>query len=325
VSIVGMAKNTGKTTCLNYTLRRLRDEGVPTALTSVGVDGEERDALYRTPKPRITLYEGMLFVTTEQDFARRSFAAEVLALSERSTPLGRLVTARAEGTGEVVVAGPSDTLWLREILASLRRFGAALTLVDGALSRMTPASPAVTDALILCTGSACTPHLPALLRQTAFRYSLICLPEAGRPLRTALEALDGGVWRANGDGSGLQKIADSVFTFGGAAAPCPVLYVGGAVTDSFLRMQCAAIGQKTTLVVRDFTKLFIDPATCARWVRRGGSIEVLHRTTLLAVCTNPVAPEGAVLDPVILKNEMAKALSLPVYDLVKETELRTKS
>ena len=45
LSIVGMAKNTGKTECLNYVLRRLWEEypQVSLALTSIGIDGERRD------------------------------------------------------------------------------------------------------------------------------------------------------------------------------------------------------------------------------------------------------------------------------------------
>ena len=133
VAVVGMAKNTGKTTCLNYLLRRLHDEGVACAVTSIGVDGEERDVLYRTPKPRITVYDDMLFVTSETDFAARRCPAKTLSVSDRSTPLGRLVTAQAQGEGHVVLSGPSDSQWLRDVIRSLQRRGAALTLVDGAL------------------------------------------------------------------------------------------------------------------------------------------------------------------------------------------------
>jgi hypothetical protein len=100
VSIVGMAKNTGKTTCLNYVIRRLQEEKKHIALTSIGVDGEERDILYDTPKPRIILHEGMVFVTSENDFEQCEFPAEILSISERSTPLGRLITARAKGSGK---------------------------------------------------------------------------------------------------------------------------------------------------------------------------------------------------------------------------------
>ena len=62
LSIVGMAKNTGKTECLNYVLRRLWEEypQVSLALTSIGIDGERRDQVTQTDlsTPRHSLCYG---------------------------------------------------------------------------------------------------------------------------------------------------------------------------------------------------------------------------------------------------------------------------
>ena len=48
LSIVGLEKNTGKTVSLNYVLGRLAEMGVSTAVTSIGVDGEQTDSVYAT-------------------------------------------------------------------------------------------------------------------------------------------------------------------------------------------------------------------------------------------------------------------------------------
>mgnify|MGYP006352224553 CR=1 FL=1 len=42
LSIVGLEKNTGKTEALNYILRRLPSTGAKLAVTSIGIDGEQR-------------------------------------------------------------------------------------------------------------------------------------------------------------------------------------------------------------------------------------------------------------------------------------------
>ena len=39
LAIVGLEKNTGKTECLNYILRRIKDSADRFALTSIGIDG----------------------------------------------------------------------------------------------------------------------------------------------------------------------------------------------------------------------------------------------------------------------------------------------
>ena len=321
VSIVGMAKNTGKTTCLNYVISRLQEEGRNIALTSIGVDGEERDVLYDTPKPRIVLHERMIFITSEKDFEQREFPAEILSVSERSTPLGCLITARAKGSGKVVLSGPSDSAWLQEMIAAMRNYEVALTLVDGALSRMSLASPAVTDAMILCTGAACAAQLPELIRRTKFRCSLIDLPQVSASLHELLFPLDSGVWLLTEKGEAIKKIAGTVFTLGDdleqALSGNLTVYAAGAVTDRFLKSLCVRTNSRVKLVVRDFSKLFVSTLTYDRFIRRGGSIEVLQKAKLLAVCTNPVSPEGVRLNPVLLKEQMQEALQLPVYDIMQ--------
>ena len=316
VSIVGMAKNTGKTTCLNYIIERLYAEGKSIALTSVGVDGEERDVLYDTPKPRIVLHEGMVFVTSEKDFSACEFPTEILATSERSTPLGRLVTARAKGSGKVVISGPSDSAWLQEILSELPKFGVELTLVDGALSRMSLASPAVTDALILCTGAALSPHLENVIRQTKFRCDLIELPQVENDLQQQLQALENGIWSQHPTTNEWEKIGNSVFTNENIKNIFSEIYITGAITDQFFKHINTQKNHNTHIIANDFTKLFITPQTYDKFRRNGGKISVLQKAKLLAVCTNPTSPEGASFDPETLRSEMQNALGISVYDVV---------
>jgi hypothetical protein len=322
VAIVGMAKNTGKTTCLNYVMQRLQSEGVNIALTSIGVDGEERDILYQTPKPRITLSQGMIFITSEKDFEQREFSAEVLSVSERSTPLGRLITARAQGSGKVVLSGPSDSAWLQAVIAAMPEHGVELTLVDGALSRMSLASPAVTEAMILCTGAACSPQLPELIRRTKFRCSLIDLEQADSCLQDRLQTLPMGVWTQSKTSDEWEKISNSVFTFENVSEKflqdiCTI-YVSGAVTDVFFKLLNTKKNQGIRLIVSDFTKLFITPLTYDKFISNGGCIHVLQKAKLLAVCINPISPEGTCLNSILLREKMQVALGLPVYDVVRD-------
>ena len=71
VSVVGLAKNTGKTETLNFILQRLSDSGKTVAVTSIGLDGEQIDQVFGTQKPEITVYKGMIFNTVEKFFTRR--------------------------------------------------------------------------------------------------------------------------------------------------------------------------------------------------------------------------------------------------------------
>jgi hypothetical protein len=319
ISVVGMAKNTGKTTCLNFIIRCFGEKQKQIAVTSIGIDGEERDVLYDTPKPRITLYKGAIFITSERHYADKEFPAEMLAISNRFTPLGRLITARALDTGKVILSGPSDLEGLREMMANMSSMGVSLTLVDGAFSRMSLASPVVSEAAVLCTGAACTSQLPELVRRTKFCYRLINSEQAPESISAKLFSLGNGVWLL--DKYGVEdKIASSVFTFNSEAIKFSekddTVYVNGAVTDSFLETLCAGKMKEVTLIVHDFSKLFIRQHTYDKFVRLGGKLQVLRKTKLIAVCTNPVSPEGVRLNPVVLREEMQRELQIPVYDIM---------
>ena len=55
LSIVGMAKNAGKTTALNYLIEEADDEMIRLGITSTGRDGETSDLVTGTEKPRVYL------------------------------------------------------------------------------------------------------------------------------------------------------------------------------------------------------------------------------------------------------------------------------
>ena len=322
VSIVGMAKNTGKTTCLNYVLNRLEEENRKVALTSIGVDGEERDILYDTLKPRIRLKKGNYFITSEKHFGEKELDAKVISISHRNTALGRLITAEAQSEGKVILSGPSDSLWLHECIDSLLKLGADITLVDGALSRMSLASPAITDAMVLCTGAACSVQLERLIKKVKFLCDMINLPPSDADLQKVCNHAKEGVWALTEQGTLAEKITDSLFVGHQPIAEWTTQYkhffINGVLTDNFLKTLNADTKlSDIRLTVRDFSRIFVHPATYNRFVRRGGRIDVLQQAKLLTLCTNPVSPEGYRYDAEFLRNEIQQALLLPVYDVCR--------
>lgn len=320
LAIVGLEKNTGKTECLNYILRQMGEVSRQFALTSVGIDGENRDQVCQTPKPEIEVPEGMIFVTSEKHFREKRLIAEILGISEMQTALGRLVIARAVNSGKVLLSGPSDTGSLKLLIRQMSGFGVQTTLVDGALSRLSLASPTVTEAMILATGAAVSGNIPELVRKTRYVCDLIALEEVEGKLQDELDKVEKGVWAVDAEGKAvdlelpsvfmLEKNGNDLFRYGSR------LYVAGAVSDKlfhFLRLQ----KQEVELIIRDFTRIFAAPEAYYSFLRKGGKVKVLHRSKLLAVTVNPVSPAGFVLDSERLRQAMEECLQLPVYDVKK--------
>lgn len=319
LAIVGMEKNTGKTECLNYILQRLRGRERCVAITSIGIDGEKRDQVCQTVKPEIEVAEGMVFITSEKHFHEKRLVAEILNVSRERTALGRLVTARAKSTGKVLLSGASDAAGLKKLIEEMGQLGIATTIVDGALSRLSLAAPAVTDAMILSTGAALSANIPQLVQKTKYVYDLI-QSELVREeeLRKELLTVEKGVWAVDADGRVhdlqipsvfmLENSDENIFRYGHC------LYVAGAVNDKLLRSLRV---QKTPvqLIVRDFTRMFATAEAYYGFIRKGGRVNVLQKSRLLAITVNPQSPEGFCLDSDKLREAMQKELGIEVYDV----------
>ncbi|MBR0254952.1 MAG: hypothetical protein IJQ69_03430 [Bacteroidales bacterium] len=299
MSIVGLSKNAGKTECLNYILKRLPLDYFNVAVTSIGIDGETTDQVTGTAKPEITVREGMFFATSEKHFRQKRPLSELYAVSDEDTALGRVVTAKALQEGKVLLSGPSGSSALKRWMHSLDGFGIDLILIDGALSRLTTASPAVSEAMVLSTGAAFSANIRDLVNKTAYVVELIGLPLYVGPepkLRvSSFSALDAGMLKG-------QRVVE----------------VEGALTDRLLTAaKNAMVEEPLELVVGDFTKVFCSQDLYRAFLRRDGRISVRMKSQLLAVCVNPKAPNGIVLDSDALCRELSAKIGLPVYDIVK--------
>lgn len=322
LSIIGLEKNTGKTETLKYVLDRLPIDKKRIIVTSIGIDGETTDQVTLTQKPEIVLREGMYFGTSEMHYRQRRLVSELIDVSDVTTSLGRVVTAKAVTDGKILLSGPASTVSLRRWMADMRRFDIDLVVIDGALSRMSSASPAVSQSMILATGTAYSANLPTLVQKTAFVVDLINLPLTdGEDIRRLLP-LEKGVWWTDGDGqlhelNGLTSLAKEI-RFDGMEQ-CRQLYVAGALVDGFLeKVRKNKNLRQTEIVVRDFTKIFVTPLQFRTFLKSGGSIHVLQKSQLLAITVNPTSPSGYVLDSDMLCGKLTEVTGIPAYDLLKD-------
>ncbi|MBP5561029.1 MAG: hypothetical protein J6X70_04435 [Muribaculaceae bacterium] len=321
LSIVGLEKNTGKTECLKYVLGRLPVDSRRIAVTSIGIDGETVDQVTRTQKPEITLPEGMYFATSEAHYKLRRVVSELIDVSDERTSLGRVVTARALTTGKVLLSGPSSAAGLVRWMSQMKQMGIDLTIVDGALSRLSSASPAVSQSMILATGAAFSINVNTLVQKTAFVVQLIDLPLAADDTRRCFDNLDKGIWWLDDEGALHELSAGTSLSqdihFEGMEH-CRALFVTGALVDGFVEKLRSRKGLKDVeLVVRDFTRIFVTPQTLKMFLRGGGRLTVLQKSKLIAVTVNPTSPSGYVLDSDTLCHKLSEAIELPVYDLLK--------
>lgn len=324
LSIVGLEKNTGKTECLKYVLDRLPLDKKRIAVTSIGIDGEQTDQVTHTQKPEIYLREGMYFGTSEMHYRQRKIVSELIDVSDETTSLGRVVTAKALTRGKLLLSGPSSGASMKRWMSEMHKQGIDLVIVDGALSRLSSASPAVSESMILSTGAAYSANMNTLVQKTAFVVELINLELTSPENIMTLLPIEKGVWFIDKDMQlhGLETISSlsQKISFEGMEN-CASLYVAGALTDGFLEKVRQNKNLKNAeLVVRDFTKIFVTPEQFRLFIKAGGRIHVLQKSKLLAVTVNPTSPSGYVLDSEMLCKRLSETIQLPVYDLLKNNE-----
>lgn len=309
---------------MKYVLSRLPINDCRIAVTSIGIDGENTDQVTRTQKPEIVLSPEMFFATSEAHYRQRRLLSELVDVSDESTSLGRVVTAKALTQGKILLSGPSSSGGLRRWMNDMKRYNIDLVIIDGALSRLSLASPTVSQSMILATGAAYSANVNTLVHKTAFVVDLINLDLTTERNIELLSPHDKGLWMVDEDGelhflNAVTSLSQELHIEG--AERCSTIYVAGALVDSFLeKLRQDKYLRQVEVVVRDFTKIFVSPQQFKLFEKMGGRIRVLQKSKLIAVTVNPTSPSGYVLDSDMLCQKLSETINLPVYDLLKSRE-----
>lgn len=321
ISFVGTEKNTGKTETLNYVLSRLCSfSNTVVGITSIGIDGEKTDQVTKTSKPEITIYPNTIFATSELLYPQKQITSNILSLSKRSTALGRLIYAQAISSGKVVLAGASNSLWLKEVIEEIKSFGADIVLVDGALSRMSFGSPSITEAMILSTGAALSFNMKTLVRKTSFIYRMTQLEAIEPQLAEKLLEIENGIYAIDLLGNIIDLEIPSILMIDKHkekfTSNITKIFISGIITDKliqFLRVQKNI--KDIEIIIRDFTRVFCTPENINSYLEKGGKLKVVQKTNLIAITVNPTSPSGYNLNSDKLIEELRKEIPLPIYNI----------
>ena len=325
VSVVGLAKNAGKTVTLNSIIKQSAEDAVLLGLSSIGYDGEKLDVLSRLAKPRIAVREGTLLATAADTTLRATAALEILAATDFITALGEVLLVRAREAGHVEVAGPDSLAEMRQCIDIMHSRGCGLVLIDGALDRIGSAAPTITEATIVATGAVAGGNMRKILTRTLHVVALFSLPVTTEELDLSLR---NNLVQITADGVAnlpfKSALGHGAAVVGQLSAASPFkLFVPGALTDSLVSElnHKPKICKYTTLISPDPTHIFCSPEVWQKYLSLGGRAEVLQNVKVLAVTVNPTSPVGRSYAPKEFAQHLAEALApLPVYDLFLDEE-----
>lgn len=322
LAIIGLGKNTGKTSFLNELLEEARifQPDKVLAITSIGRDGEEKDLVTSTKKPRIYVYEGTLVATSTDLLPRCDVTMEILQVFPVYSALGRIVLLRALSDGFVEIAGPSRKKDLEILEKGIRLFERdALFIVDGALSRMSFST--CTESTVLCTGVNISRNLSTVYEKTVDALHFLQLPETERALpqekgrafvlEETWEAVEGHL--ALSLGKEIQEML---------TGSTKAVYIRGALTDSLLEQ---LLQQETfremELIAEDSTRYLVGHEILRKLQRRGIRMRVGNALSVSLLLVNPYDTSGLENDTGWLMEKLSAETNLPVLSL-KELQRR---
>ncbi len=331
VSVVGMSKNAGKTVALNEIITECDRENVTLGLTSIGRDGESEDVVTWTHKPTIYVERGTLIATAEGLYELSQARLEILEMTEFGTSMGAIMITRAMSSGNIQIAGPCNNIDIRDVSERMLKYGADLVIVDGALDRMSSASPAISDAALLSTGAVLSRNMDKVIEQSVHQVRLFSIPviedvEVENIARKMAEGRDIAVldkvdskWElktletrtALGAGRKISELITEKTKY--------VVVSGSLVEKTLLDIsQRSQYFKNIEFIVQDSTRIFVSPRSWQILLRKGLKVKVIDDINLLAVTINPLSPEGYFFDPIVFRDRLQSFLDpLPVINVME--------
>ncbi len=336
ISVIGMAKNAGKTVTLNRLLSESQKSGNWVGLTSIGRDGELEDVVTGTEKPGVEVVPGMIVATTDVCMARSDARMEILETTNERTPMGNVVILKVRQKGMVEIAGPDSNRGIQRVCLRMLTLGAEKVLVDGALDRKSSASPAVTEATILSTGAVVDRDLSNVVKETAHQAMLLELPGWNHPLFQKRPDTTMDQWLQQGSGAGIMRKEGQVESLPITTALSSGKEIGrllkkgdtgllirGSLTEKTVKdlMAVTDLYRELPLVIEDATRIFIGEREWRIFRKMGLRVNLMKRNRLLFVTANPWSPGGWRFDEMrfleALKHEIK---SVPVVNVMGKEE-----
>ena len=302
ISFVGLAKDVGKTTVLNYFLKQLPK----TAVTSLGVEGESEDCNVDCgKKPRVFLEKGSFFTTTEESIQKNGLSVSIIEKTRIVTPLGCVVLAEVRMPGFYEIYGAGSLERTKRIIIKFLEKGAKRVFVDGALFRMGHAG--ISSGCVLISGSNVNAKAEDVIEETKKVVEYLSFRTLDLEKRKKPYLIDEGKIKEFDFCSVLnneKKIVESI------SKKTTHIYIPGAFTsqtfEKFRRLGFEF--NKIMIIIDNGTKCFLKRDEYKLFLKMRGRIKVLNSINLCGVAVNSFSTFLRDFDPKeflrVLRNEL---------------------
>lgn len=326
VSIVGMAKNSGKTVTLNHIIESSIYEGITLGITSTGRDGESTDVVTETEKPKIFVEEGTLVATTTDTLSLGDAKVEIMNVTDYRTPLGPIVIGRVRDSGYIQIAGPQTVKETKEVCEILLDLGAKCVIVDGALDRLSSAAPSMSEGTVLATGAVLSRDMNKVVEKTLHTVNIFKLPKVKdeRALELIKDIMNSGKVAIIDKDYNIEYINIKTALSCGSIIGDNIketskyIVLPGSLVKNTIEdlMRVTRRYKEVTIVIKDGTKVFVGSKDWLRFQKCGINVEVLEPINLIGITLNPYSPQGYYFEPKEFLEKMKNYIKdVPVFDV----------
>ncbi len=327
ISIIGMAKNAGKTVTLNNIIKEAYTRDYKLAILSYGRDGEEVDAITNQKKPRIYIPPKTVFITSTKAYAKSIISAELLIESDINTLMGKVnIYKTGENGAYCELVGVNSVKQVDKIKELIPDY-IDLFLIDGALDRKSSAMPEISEGFILATGAIAGDNEEEVVNNTIDEIEKLSFDQINNmglkhDIKIAYSAASDGVI----DYEDNLKLFSSDLSFNNieeikeisTEKDIKAVILNGALVDSFIEELRPFNGLRNSkIIVKDGTKIFLNRQKLNILKKYNIKIMVAKSLKLLGITVNPVSPSGLKLNSdKIIDGLKVSIKGVPVLDLM---------
>ncbi len=324
ISIIGTAKNAGKTTVLNKIIEEYKN--IEIAITSIGLDGEKLDNITFHEKPRIKVYPKAIIATAYDCLKQCELEYVIHEKTNMRTPLGVIVIIEAITEGLVLVAGPSTNNQMKQITKILKRYNPKKILIDGALFRKSIANVEVADAVIIATGASYSEDINEVVFGTKMIVDQFNLKETNDKVKRCVKSYENNVVISS-DFKEIVEIEDSIIHNVNKLdhylnENTKYFYISGAINNEIMKYLISNRKKLKNLevIVKDASHIIVKPAFINKLEKTTIKIRVLNQIEILLLTCNPYSPFGYTFDNNEFKALLSAKIDIDIVNVLTDLE-----
>jgi hypothetical protein len=324
IAIVGLSKNSGKTSFLNFLLSRIDSNKNCIGVMTTGRDGESIDLVFHSEKPMVSLPSNIIFSTFLSEANKQSPFIEILKVTNISTPLGRIVIARTINSIETQIIGPPNVKHQQRIIDFFYGYGSDMIFIDGSLNRKSILLSEDCNGVIYLAGASFSNRLDDIITELMKEYhksQIPCIEDD--KMKNELMGLSGkhGVVLKTGRD---YLVYDSILTsykeirrIINQGSIVDYLFISTSFTDKvFEYLDLTLKRDKIKIIFSNSFNIILNSTNYYKFVNN--HVYLLRNIPLIGIGVNSFSDKGDVMNCMNLRQKIAQNFpDVPVIDIME--------